>query len=162
MRYLLRLAAVVVLLVPLGCGQLNWQEFSSPEGQFSVLMPGTPKAESRQQGPLTVKAWGVEVRNAAYMASTTDLPPGGLFDYAGGIQAMATTHQGKVLSQTDWALDGSKGKGFEMEINQPKGYAVGRMAVVNNRLYQLLVMGSSVRESDANVQKFFNSFKLIK
>jgi hypothetical protein len=59
-------------------------------------------------------------------------------------------------------VDGHPAKAFEFEMGNPKGFAVGRVLVANNRLYQLIVMGSKISSSDADVKKFLDSFKLTK
>jgi hypothetical protein len=157
---------VVAFLIALavGCGHKGqeWKEVSSPDGGYRALMPGTPKDESRTQGALTIKAQTVEVKDGAFLASYTDLPRGTPFNYDAGIQGMATKHQGRVLSTTDVSVGGKPGKAFELEITQPKGFAAGRMAVVDGRLYQLLVIGANRRATDPDVQKFFDSFELTR
>jgi hypothetical protein len=162
---MMKVAPALLLLLPLACsGTITWTDYSSPEGKYSVLMPsGTPKDEVRTgANGLTIKAHGVEVRNGAYLAAYADLPALTTFDYGAAINAMAGTYQGKVLSQTDFTLDGFTGKTFEMEIAKPKGFASGRILVANGRLYQIVVMGTNARASDADVQKFLGSFKLTK
>jgi hypothetical protein len=164
MRKSLRVAAAAIVLLT-GCSRLfkgpfNWQTFTAPDGSFSVDLPGPLKKETRQQGPLTITMYGAEVRNGIFAAAVCDLPPGAPFDYDGGVRGIAASHAGKILTQSPWNIAGHVGRAFEIELTQPKGYASGRMVVVNGRLYQLLVMGAHFRESDAEVQKFFGSFRL--
>jgi hypothetical protein len=157
------------LVVGLGCllsagcvKPVEWKEYTSAEGRFSVLLPGTPKEGTRAQAGLTVKSYGVEVKNGAYAALYTDLPPGTPFDCSAAIRAMADNSQGQVLSETDFDLGGSKGKAFEVEVGRPRGHAAGRMVVVDGRLYQLIVMGADLRASDPDVQTFLGSFRLTR
>ena len=154
---------LMIALLAGGCGKPEWKEFSSAEGKFKVLFPGTPKSEKRAAGPMTLTAHGAEVRNGVYMVSYGDLPAGSPFDYSKSIQGMAGPWGGNVLSETDVTVEGAKGKGFEMEVTSPrKGYATGRIVVINGRLYQIFALGSDMRASNADVQKFLDSFKLIK
>jgi hypothetical protein len=128
----------------------------------SLLMPGKPKSETRDQKGLTLHNFVVEGRDTAYLASYAELPPGG-FDYAKGVQGVADAQGGKILTQSDFTVDGNTGKSYEIEISKPKaGFAAGRMVVIDGRLYQLLVVGSKIRATDPDVNKFFESFKLIK
>lgn len=164
MRKSLRVAVAALVLLT-GCSRLfkasfNWRTFNAPDGSFSVELPGALKQETRQQGPLTITLYGAEVRNGFFGAAVCDLPPGAPFDYDGGVRGVAASHGGKVLTQSPWNINGHVGRAFEIELTQPKGYASGRMVVANGRLYQLLVMGANYRESDAEVQKFFGSFRL--
>jgi hypothetical protein len=74
MRYLTLPAAL--LLVPLvGCGSPEFKEFNSPEGKFTVLMPGTPEKKSQAAQGITLNLYGMNVRNGAYAAGYADLPP---------------------------------------------------------------------------------------
>jgi hypothetical protein len=157
------LGPLVIALLVGGCGKPEWKEFSSPEGKFKVLFPGAPKSETRPAGPLTLKAHAVELRDGVYVVSYADLPPGNPFDYSASIRGMAAPWGGKVLSETDVTVEGTRGKGFEMEVTNPrKGYATGRIVVISGRLYQIFALGNNMRASEPDVQKFLDSFKLIK
>jgi hypothetical protein len=162
-RYLCVVAAAIVLSA--GCsklfkGSFNWQTFTAPDGSFTVELPGKMKQETRQQGGLTITMYGAEVRNGMFGVAITDLPPGAPFDYDAGVQGVANSHAGKILRKGSWSINGHEGRSYEIEITNPKGFGTGRMVVINNRLYQLLIMGSNYRESDAEVQRFINSFKV--
>jgi hypothetical protein len=149
-------------MASIGCGaKPQWQEVSSDEGGFTVQMPGTPRAETRTQGALTINGLGVKVKDSVYRASYANLPPGSGFDYSAGIKAIAANYEGAVTSESDFTIEGCTGKSYEIEITKPmKGFASGRMVVVKDRLYQLLVMGSTIRAADPDVQTFFNSLTL--
>ncbi len=164
MNRLMTFPAVTLLLLASGCsGKMDWQEFSDAKGKFSVEMPGKPKTETKSVAGHTLMAFPVEVRNAGYVASYVDFPPGTPYDYDGGINGIAAQYNGTVTSKKDFTLDGVTGKEYEMSITKPKsGYAMGRILYVQNRLYQVLVVGSSVRVADADVQRFLTSFKLTK
>jgi hypothetical protein len=162
MRYL-TLPVLALLLVPLaGCGSVEFKEFNSPEGKFSVLMPPNPERKTQAAGKLNLVMYGVNVRNGAYAVGYTDVPPGTPMSLPGAADGVANSHAGKVTSLTDFTLDGVTGKEFEAETTKPKGYVSGRVIVVNNRFYQALAMGSSARLSDADVRKFLDSFKVTK
>jgi hypothetical protein len=161
MKRLCWLATAFALFLTAGCGK-EWKEASSPEGKFTVLMPGTPKEQSRTQAGITNHIFALEVKDGAYMVSYLDVPPGTPANYSLAIQAAAANRQGKGVKESDITIEGHEGKAYEFEMGNPKGYAVGRIVLVNNRLYQLLVMGANISSSDADVQKFLNSFKLTK
>lgn len=36
------LGFAILVIMSVGCQQQSWKEFNSPEGQFSLLMPGIP------------------------------------------------------------------------------------------------------------------------
>jgi hypothetical protein len=161
------LSAALLVLLAAGCKQPSWEQFTNQEGKFTVLMPGKPKYETRDKDQLKVHNFVVEGRDYAYLVSYTDLPRGGVDNleavYAEGVKGVAATQGGKILSQSDFTIDGHTGKSYEIEVTKPKaGFAAGRMVVIDGRLYQLLVMGSKIRATDADVNKFFDSFKVNK
>ena len=154
---------LAVLLLPLsGCNKLSFKEFSSPEGKFSVLMPGNPDKKTQSVEGLTVVGYGVEVRNGAFAVFYADIPPGRPFNLSGGIKGAVAPYGGSVLSEKDYTFEGATGKEFEADAKNPKGYLSGRMFVINNRWYQVVAMGGNARLSNSDVQTFLNSFKLLK
>src|SRR5262249_49389347 len=101
---------------------------------------------------------------------------------------MAGRVGGTMTKQRDWTIDDNNGKEFEMKItstpffpegwvasagnegkpvelplNKSKvGFVSSRMVVVNNRLYQIVVIGEEATNDNADVKKFFESFKVTK
>ncbi len=162
MRRLLPLAMVSLLVLPAGCGKIEFKDFTSPEGKFTILMPGTPEKKTQTIHNMMLVMYGMNVKNGAYAAGYADIPPGTPFSLPGAVQGIAGSHGGKVLSEKDYTLEGKTGREFEIETTTPKGFVSGRVIVINNRLYQILALGTNARLSNADVQKFLNSFKLTK
>lgn len=164
MKRFLCFAVFTVCLMSSGCGgKINWKEFSDPAGKFSAEFPGEPKKEVRSQMGLTMTMHLVELRNGAYGVSVVDVPPGTPINYPGAIQGMAASNDGTVTKQNDWKFEGATGKEVEMTIKKPKtGYASARIIVLNNRMYQVLAIGTNTSLDNADVKKFFDSFKIIK
>src|SRR2546423_834410 len=56
----------------------TWKEFSSAEGRFAILMPGTPKEEIQtnqtDMGQLEIHTFTLQTSVAVYMAAYTDFP----------------------------------------------------------------------------------------
>jgi hypothetical protein len=155
--------SLAITFVAGGPAQPEWKEFSSKEGKFKALFPGAAKSETRDAGPLRLHAHGVEVRDGVCMVSYADLPAGTDFDYAASIRGMAQPWGGKIISEKDIDIEGTRGRAFEMEVTKPKqGYATGRIVVINGRLYQIFALGANMRAKEPDVQKFLSSFKLTK
>lgn len=157
---------VLVLLSVSGCGY-KWQECKSADGNYSCLLPGSAKAQSRSQmspvGMLTFHVQAAEVKNAAFLVGYSDLPPVGAFDYDAGIAKALANVSGKLTYKKEVTVDGLKGYEFEATITKPRnGYLAERMFRHKNRLYQLLVIGANTKASSKDVQKFWDSFKLLK
>ena len=163
----LRFLPVVALVLLSGCGY-KWQDYESKEGNFSCRMPGKVKEQSQTQsmpgGTFTLHAHGVDLKNAAFMVGYADLPIKGQgFDYRACVNAMTSTWGGKVEYQKPVTVEGNTGVEFESKISKPAdGWAAGRVFVHNNRVYQLIALGSKTRANSKEVQEFWNSFKLIK
>ena len=73
---LLVFAILVIALV--GCQQHMWKEFSSPEGQFSLLMPGIPVEGmdmiNTPAGAVTGYTFSVEQEEFRYVVGYADYP----------------------------------------------------------------------------------------
>jgi len=182
------LVVTLLLGATAGCGKSDWQDFNSAEGNYSVQLPpgkSEDKTQSYQQG-LKVHAQVVVLDNAIFLVSFIDLPPEIPLDYAAILEGMTGQVGGKVTKLRDWTIDGHKGKEVEMSITSTPFYPVGwvasaankgkrlewwfnrnragfasmRMVVINNRLYQIVAIGEETDFENADVKKFFDSFKL--
>jgi hypothetical protein len=162
-------------------GKYSVQFPGKPEEETTTYRPG-PQVHAHLWPLRRV----FEVPKATFLVSFIDLPPEVPLDYSGTIRGMAGLVGGTVTKERDWALDGNKGKEVEMSItstpffpvgwvasagnkgkpvewpvNKPRaGFASSRMVVINNRLYQIVVIGEEATFDNADVKKFFDSFKL--
>jgi hypothetical protein len=161
----------LALLLLAGCSEVKWQEYSSKDGRYTVEMPGSPKTQTFTEqlkddkgadlGPITLNAAVVELPRGAFLAAWADLPPKIPVDLKKSIEALAGRYQGKIKGQPeDVEIDGFKGKSFVLDTTHPYGQAVGRVYQVQNRLYQLLVLGENVQGS-SEAERFLKSFKLV-
>src|SRR5262249_457403 len=153
------LAAVVLMLA--GCNKLNFKEFTSEEGKFSILMPGDPERKTQRIRGLEMVMYGMNVKNGAYVVGYMDAP-GRPLSLDGAIQNVTNEHNGKISSTKDFTLEGYTGKEFEIESKEPKGYISGRVIVVKDRLYTFQAAGTNAKLSNSDVRKFLDSFKLLK
>jgi hypothetical protein len=79
------------------------------------------------------------------------------------LQAVLRSHEGTLIYKRECTVEGHKGLEFEVKIKKPReGYAVDRMFLANNRLYQLIVIGANYRADSKEVKEFWDSFKLTK
>ncbi len=161
--------AGIVLLLAAGCGT-PWEEYSSADGRFKVVMPGVPKESSfnqdTPQGVITFNAAVVDRPHASFLVAWADVPPKLPFDLD---KALDTLRAHYSLSDKEKAVvkekhpvekAGQPGLAFVMDTRKPAGQAVGRLYQVQNRLYQLLVLGSKV-EGSSEAERFFETFRLI-
>ncbi len=152
-----------VVLASAGCAA-PWEEYSSPEGGFSVLMPGPPTKESHEQktrqGVITFNAVVANRPHASYLAAWADVPPGLPIDLDAFLKSLVLQYQGTVQQKREVELAGRPGLAFVLKTNNPQGQVVGRVYHVKDRLYQLLVVGHEAGRP-AEAEKFFDTFKLV-
>ncbi len=147
-----------------------WQEFSSPEGNFAVLMPGSPSHEIKQVktalGALDMHMFSREIRRSAYIIIYSDYPE--IITRApadkvldGGRDGAVANSKGRLISEQYITLDGGHA-GRELTIEVPeKGTLKVRAYLVGRRLYQIMVASpKDLADSEENIA-FLRSFKLL-
>jgi len=147
-----------------------WQEFSSAEGNFAVLMPGTPTHEKTSTntavGPIDMHMFTLNIkRDAAYMVMYNDYPeivtkasPEALLD--GGRNGALANTKGKLIGEQSISLDGFPGR--EIVIDVPgKGLMKVRAFLVRQRLFQVLAVGTKEKIDHEDTAKYLTSFRLL-
>ena len=147
--------------------QLQWQEFTSEDGGFSVLMPGKPEEETLRQESEGVEIasdmYRVQADNVSYMVLITPLQeealaldPAEFFDqYRDNI---LESTKAELKEEKEITLDGNPGR--ELSLNQPSEVGRQRMYLVDNLLYQT-VIGGPEQKVTRDATKFLDSFKLL-
>lgn len=156
---------------PVLIAQSVWKPFSSKEGGFTILLPGTPTQETSRVntdvGPVSVKRFYV-IRNneALYGVAYSDFPNKSSLNSGEINQLLAQVvsgfvqgSRGKLVSQKPIRLGDFPGR--EVRIQLPQGViARGRIYWVNNRLYQVVVATNKENSLTKTIEGFFNSFRL--
>ena len=154
--------------------QQQWEQISSPEGGFRVLMPVAP-TQNRQTtdgNKVSLDAnlftASLEEGKIKYSVSYTNfpediaqLPPEFILDSLSS--RFTSDRKLKLIHQQDIRLEQYSGKEFKFEA--PGGKIVNyRTYLVKQRLYQLTTEIPKDRESSlsADVEKFMTSFQLVK
>jgi hypothetical protein len=148
----------------------QWKEFTPPDKSFRLLLPGQPKDQSQTLatpfGPLLLKILSVGVGSNEYGVGYLDLPPQlaaqPLGPYLTSVRdGIIRSYEGKVQSERIVQHLGSNmGREFSFEMKKPRGTGAARIFRVENRLYQLLVVGRWLSPESEDVQKFFDSLTL--
>ena len=165
-----RFAAVAVLCLAACSAELDWREFTSPEGRFAVMLPGRPARDSREVTLAGAKApmhmTSVQVSGMAFGVGYADLPPGADAErvIAEGRDALVRNIGGRVTAERPIALDGARGIEFEAE-----GSAQGaimrisaRIAVADDRFYQVVFVGRAERAAEVDPTLFPGSFRVLR
>jgi hypothetical protein len=160
-------AAVAVLLVVSGCGTPEFKEFSSKDGRFKILMPGTPKEQTQKAVGVDVKLYMVETRQGAYMASYADMPvPTNESDEQiqtrldGARDGSVRNVNAKLLSTSNITLGKCPGRSYDAELPGGKGVVRGNIYMSGTRLYQVMVVGTKSFVDSADSKKFLDSFAI--
>lgn len=162
----------------------RWKQFSSAEGQFSVLMPETPKADiatvGTPAGPLKSHFFALETDKFLYYVSYVDLPEGPQTPEENKAALDASRDRAlanhRLISENEITLDGIVGR--ELLVDRNGLILKGRFFYVRERLYHVILTASpnvvfrdgkpSPNAKDRTdlfektAAKFFDSFKLTK
>jgi hypothetical protein len=171
---------LLILLLPLLLAarqdqpERELKEFSSKDGGFTVLLPGKPKEQTRKErapggkGESTLRLFTVDHPTTAYqVAVTTDPNLKADADTLKTVleqvrQAAQDSLKGKVLSEKKIKLD-DKYPGVELQVEVPEGRLYrSRVYVVNDRLYQVTVLGPKKTALSKEADQVLDSFQLTK
>lgn len=172
MKIKIVIAAAIVIAVLIACGasEPEWKQFVSGDGNFSVEAPGDPEVEDSPietpLGNLTIRMYVWDLGDIAYLAAYVDYPheifdyqtPQELLDYAadGAVEGVS----GSLISKTPISYE--QHPGLELKINAPAddATAIARIYLVDNRLYQVLVVTYIGEEKPEKTARFLDSFKI--
>jgi hypothetical protein len=148
-----------------------WKKFSPEKGQFSILMPNdkvdylAPDASQKNQVSESTKMYLSTHEQSIFIVSHSDfkndqnpVPANELLDSA--IEGMLEGKK-KLLSQKDITLGTHPGREIVIRDEKEAITLTGRVFIINERMYILLVGGDKSPEAN-DISKFLNSFELIK
>jgi hypothetical protein len=162
----------------------DWKEFSSAEGQFTVSLPGPPKADiatvGTPAGPLKSHFFVVETDKFLYYVSYVDLPAGPETPEENKAALDASRDRAlanhRLISENDITLDGIVGR--ELLVDRNGLILKGRFFYARQRLYHVILTAPpNIVFRDGNPSpnakdrtelfektsaRFFDSFKLTK
>ena len=159
---------------PVQVAQPKWEQFSSPEGGFTVLMPAKPTQQTKttEGEVLSLEdhrfTASLEQGKVTYSVSYTDfpdevskLPSNVILDSIGS--HFTNDSKLKGLNQQDIKLGEYSGKEFKFE-SSGETLVKHRVYLVKQRLYQIVTEIPKARESELSkdVEKFMSSFQLLK
>jgi hypothetical protein len=150
-----------------GCQKAAWEDFSSKDGFYSILLPSKPD-ESRQPAGgmgLVNVAWTATDGDMSYSSSHLAYPPAQKQDSerlrAAAIRGFLSAGKGTVLNQKEISLGSSAGTAVTFAF--PEQSLTGEMRVffIQNRLYSIMAIGPKQHYASADAAKCLDSFKLI-
>jgi len=167
-------ALIFTLLVAMNGISQAAEEFKSEAGKFSLTVPA-PMNEKTQEvetgaGKITVHMYLSEIASGAYLAFYSDYPAeavkqvGAKSILDNARDGAANNIKGKVTREKEVELDGHPGREFDVEakLNGADVKITARLFLVDNRLYMVYVAYKVEQGSAEEIDKFLNSFKLLK
>jgi hypothetical protein len=165
--------SLLLALCLVGCSAKP-QEFKSETGRFSIMTPVALQEETQpletEAGKIMLHLFAAQEGFTGYFVSYCDYPPDFikkkepekmLEDARDGA---VSNDQGKLVSDTKISLAGHPGREVVIDArgpHGPKGLIRGRLFMVGNRLYQIMVVAPQGRGDDQATKGFLQSFKLL-
>jgi TonB family protein len=154
--------------------QNAWREFLSPEGRFSIRMPGIPAQQSKEtetvRGKVVMVLHMLETDSAVYMASYADLGVNSsdpvvvnrMLD--GGRDQMLSNSTKKLLREGKLTLGDYSGR--EWVVEELELTLLTRAYFVSGRMYQTIIAMETKRafktgKASANPGDFTDFFKMV-
>jgi len=151
--------------------QTDWIKYNSPEGRYSVLLPGEPKLSTQEAAASTGEKFtqymaASEDSMAVYMVGYFDVAPDKTFSFEKARDGFIAAVKGTLLSEKVISLAGYPGREANVSANGGSGaeYLIQvRFYQVEKRIYviQFIVAKSADAEvSAAKSAKYFDSFQV--
>ena len=145
----------------------GWSKFTSQEGRFSILMPGTPenKEETTQSdhGPYTTHLFILRQPPNVYLVGYVDYDPSFNFNRQAELEANRDNFvkgiSATLLSTKPLKIDGYAAIEFTAETAQR--IFRSRVYMVGRRPYQIVIGSPKNVDDSANIDRFFSSFKVV-
>jgi hypothetical protein len=168
-------SALLLAIGLLACsGAPKFSEFKSEAGKFTVMAPAVLLEETQtletQAGKIDLHVFSTQSDDIGYFVSYCDYPqeivqrgnPETMLD--GSRDGALSNAKGTLVSETKITLEGHPGRELLMEAKDESGRSAtikGRLFMVKNRLYQVMVVAPKARESGDVMDRFIKSFKLL-
>jgi len=167
---------LVMLLLFAACGDPAWREVAAPDGGFRVRLHGDPRVEQRNvdtpAGKITGHWYSLDGKDSVFGVGFADypreilqaVPPRNMFSNVrdGWLRRIDGQLDGNA---TDIKLDG-QWLGMEFtargRLDGRDAWMRGRLYLVDNRLYQLIVFGNKQTIPASDINQFMASFKVAK
>jgi hypothetical protein len=161
------LVSGVIYLIKGGDKLKEFEEYYSADGRFSVLFPGEPE-ESLQSvrtavGQINLVMLTAGSKTSAFVVGYADYPrnvvessdPEEMLD--GARDGAVGNVGGRLTDETTLDFHGHPAREIRVEVAK-KTSIRARVILIENRLYQVMVVSKSARILDGKGSEFFDSF----
>jgi hypothetical protein len=144
----------------------GWAKFTSQPGRFSLLIPGTPieevKTEPSDHGPYTTHLLILRGDTNVFLVGWVDYDPSFNFNRQSELEMNRDNFvkgvKAQLLTSRTFTVDGYQALEFTAEV--PNRIFTSRVYMVGRRPYQLVIGSPKGVDDSANINRFFNSFKV--
>lgn len=146
----------------------SYKEFVSKDGRFKAKFPAKPKEQTQRAQGLTIITYTFEEKDGVMAVAYLDFPASVSLSpkninssFNNGRDAMLRTMDAKLLKEDKITLQGKyPGREIKAEVPSKASEMYTSMYLVDNRLYQVLIMGRDEWLNSDKARKFLNSFAL--
>ena len=147
---------------------MDWRELRSDEGRFTAWLPGRFSLESRTLSgfaatPVPMRQWSAKAKESVFAVGYADferIGPSTLIEMS---DALVRNVSGSAAARRNVSASGMQGI-ETVASGRAGGVPVSlhlRVYARGSRLYQLAVLGKPDDVSQAELETFFGSFRLI-
>lgn len=162
-------AAALLVFAGALCGQ-EAKKYDSKEGKFGAKFPGEPKTVSQKAGGLDLVITIVEKGSGGYAVIYSDMPADVVKAapaeklLEGGEKGLVDNFKAKVTDSKKSEFESGGKKYPAREITAEKENLTLRIKIilVDNRLYQVFVVGPKEQATGKEADEFIKSFELAK
>lgn len=147
----------------------KFEPYHSDQGQFSVLFPGKPTKKLQllrtPAGEIDLWMFSAGSKKSVFVVGYADYPqrlinnsdPTRMLD--GARDGAVRNVRGSLVDETEIDFYGYPARELEIEVPQ-KGTVGARLILIDNRLYQVMVVSQSARILDRKGSEFLDSFSV--
>ncbi len=152
-----------------------WAQYTSKEAGFSVFMPAGPKKSDHKNGKLTMHSvtWKPETfaldKFKLFEVSYTDYPSFVASD-SNKVNALldtAISYRKRDFTELDVdhqpiTINGYPGRAFMLQPDRGNTITIVKQCLVGNRVYELCVIAKKDYPVNNELNRFFNSFQVLR
>ena len=144
----------------------GWVKYTSDEGRFSVLMPVAPEEKTEttpsDHGPYTTHLFILRQPPHVFLIGYVDYDPSFNFNRQAELEMNRDNFvkglNATLLTTKFVTIDGYSALEFTAEL--PQRIFRSRVYMVGRRPYQIVIGSPKGVDDSANIERFFNSFKV--
>jgi uncharacterized protein YkwD len=145
----------------------TWQEYTSKDGGFTVLMPGSPTPQAKSSPGIhnatNFQEVSLPLGSSTYSVHYYDLPHRPINEYlvcTNSMHRLIGEKSGKLSHELPTASGNFQGKEFVIELPSSNQMVARRVYVANARIYWVTAQFPKTDGFPPEVQRFFDSFKI--